>query len=457
MLPGIINASTHYISTTGTDRSNCSGGTVDNPWRTWNGSLSNGCINAGDTIYFKAGTYSASDATFDSGTWKIQGTSGADIIVAPDPAASGAWPVKITGNIQIFGEYAVIEGIEFDGTYNAIKNFASHITFQNNFIHSATSDCVRNSQIHYPGKQRNTDISFIDNTISDCGGDAIDNTGAKNVVIRGNDIFDHHSMQIKGGTENILIEDNTFHGSNSIFSGNNMNCSYYCGSPLLPTLPVPDRYVAKNVVIRNNFFYNLNSSATTGIKMNGWKDSYVHNNTFYNLGSSWALLLQGNTAGLQYFDSIAAKYCSSNPGECSSCGSGCYVIKHDPDNIQIKNNIFLNQTQMASVDNASTNISFSNNIYWNGGNSILFNERGATRNSLSSFSLETNSYQQDPKLTNPNILEFAPQDGSVAINNGTPISIPGVYTTTSADSTPDIGAIQTTQKPPPSAVTLTVF
>jgi hypothetical protein len=458
MVPGILNAATHYISTTGTDRSDCSGGTVESPWRTWAGPRSNGCISAGDTVYFKSGTYTVSGSTFENGIWKIFGTSGKKITVAVDPAASGAWPVRITGNVKIFGENAVIDGFEFDGDYNAIRNYASQITFQNNYIHTSSSDCVRNSAVHYPGGELNTEISFIGNTITSCGEDAIDNTGARDVIIRGNDISNFITMQIKGGTENILIEGNSIHGSGSLFSGNNMGCtSSYCGSPALLELPVPDRFVAKNVIIRNNLFYNLSSSASTGIKMNGWKDSYVYNNTFYKLGNSWAILLQGNTAGLNYFDSIAANYCKNNPGECSSCGSGCYTLKHDPDNIQIKNNIFLYHDQMASLDSASTNISFSNNIYWNGGSAISFNERGTTRYGLSNFTLESNSYQQDPELNDPNNQDFTPHAGSIAIDNGTPINITSGFGDSNADSSPDIGAIQHAHKSPPSAVTLNVL
>jgi hypothetical protein len=65
------------------------------------------------------------------------------------------------------------------------------------------------------------------------------------------EISESRSMQIKGSAENILIEENSFHGSDSIFSGNSVGCvEYYCGSPVLQTLPVPDRYVAKNVTIK---------------------------------------------------------------------------------------------------------------------------------------------------------------------------------------------------------------
>jgi hypothetical protein len=237
LIPGVIHGATHYISTTGTDSYDCSGGTEEAPWKTWAGPQNRGCINSGDTVYFKAGTYKQS--TFNNAAWRILGESGANITVAPDPAASGEWPVKITGTTSVFGKYAVIDGIEFDGTSNTdtLKNFASYITYQNNYFHDASTDCLRNSAVQYPGRKHNTNTNYIGNIISDCGQDAIDNTGAKNVVIRGNNIFRHKGMQIKGGTENILIEENTIHDSGSLFSGNNMNCSYYCGSPALLELP----------------------------------------------------------------------------------------------------------------------------------------------------------------------------------------------------------------------------
>jgi hypothetical protein len=454
------NGAIHYISETGVDPENdeCRGGTAESPWQTWNGPYSSNCIDAGDTVYLKAGTYAASGSTFRNGIWYIQGQPGNNITVAVDPAAEGSWPVKITGKLLVFGENAVIDGFEFDGAADedAVKNFASYITYQNNYIHSATRDCVRNLSTHHPGGERNTDISFIGNTISECGEDAIDNVGAKNVVIRGNDIFDHHSMQIKGGTENILIEENSFHDSGSIFSGNDMNCSYYCGSPKLPTLPVPERYVAKNVIIRNNIFYNLRSTASTGIKMNGWIDSQVYNNTFYDLGNSWAILLQGNTAGLKYFDETALEYCDNNEGECSECGDDYCIIKHDPDNIQIRNNIFLNQTMMASVDNASTNISFSNNIYWNDGSQMLFMENGELRYSLEAFTLESDSYEESPGLTDAEKGEFTLAENSVAIDHGYALLAPATdYAGDPRDSNPDIGAYEyQSQNPdPPDAPT----
>jgi hypothetical protein len=190
--------------------------------------------------------------------------------------------------------------------------------------------------------------------------------------------------------------------------------------------------------------------------MNGWIDSQVYNNTFYDLGNSWAILLQGNTAGLKYFDETALEYCDNNEGECSECGEDYCKIKHDPRNIQIRNNIFLNQTRMASVDNASANISFSNNIYWNDGSQMVFREDGELLYSLEDFTHESNSYAEPPGLTDAAKGEFTLTENSVAIDHGYALLAPATdYAGNSRDSNPDIGAYeyQNPNPAPPDAPT----
>jgi hypothetical protein len=106
---------------------------------------------------------------------------------------------------------------------------------------------------------------------------------------------------------------------------------------------------------------------------------------------------------------------------------------------------------MVSVDSASTNIHISNNIYWNGGDSMYFNESGTTHQSVANFTLESSSYKLVPQLIDPNNLDFTPLADSVAINNGT--SINGK----NSDPNPDIGAIQHIHKVAPNAPKLYVL
>lgn len=463
LLPGVVNAATHYISTTGRDYTDCTGGTESNPWLTWKVPETNNCIAPGDTVYLKEGTYSASGDTFNSGILVIHGKPGKEIILAPDPAASateGSWPVKLNGQLEIQGEYAVIEGIENDGADNGLKIFASHFTLKDSYIHSATKDCIRVLQTHYPVGDHNTNINIINNKIKDCGEDAIDSTGAINIVYRGNDISDFETMQIKGGSENVLIENNTIHDSVSSLVGNSMTCGYYCGSPVLPKLPVQDRYVAKNVTIRNNVIYNLTSYAA--IKPNGWIDSKIYNNTLYDLGT-WVLYFSANS-GLDYYDSTARIYCNANPGKCSSCGSGCYTIKHHPHDIEIRNNILSDNQKMVYLDSdiyPLKNIKFSNNIYYNNDEIITFEENGSTRNSLADFTLESNtSYEQDPKFIDPKNRDFSPRADSIVRDNGSLYLFPEEdYSGRLRDSIPDIGAIEYTSTPnaPPVQSFLRVY
>ena len=460
LFPAVVNATTHYISTTGKDNTDCSSGTESNPWLTWNFPEKNGCILPGDTVYFKEGTYDSDGGIFNGYTWDIHGTEGNKIRVAPDPNAPGNWPVKFVGLIHVFGEQAVIDGFEFDGDggVDSIKNFASHITYQNNYVHNATKDCIRNLQTHYPGGEHNTDMAYIGNIVSDCGEDAIDNTGAKNVVIRGNDFSNYASFQIKLGTENVVIENNVFHDAASAFSCNEAIVDHFVGNPTVPNLPVEDRFCAKNVTIRNNIFYNIYGWST--IKPLGWIDSQIYNNTFYNLGK-WAFVFQSTK--LVYDDEDAALYCARYPSECEDCGDSCYRITVYPKNIQIRNNVVFDHEYMVMLDSSIyplNKIQLSNNIYHNGTGVVRFHENGVDRMSLSTFTVESDSYEQYPGLIDPSNYDFRPSADSITRDNGsTLISIDLDYSGNQRDGSPDIGAIEypLNLKAPPKPLTLNVL
>lgn len=69
-------------------------------------------------------------------------------------------------------------------------------------------------------------------------GDGIDVTGARDLIYRGNHIHNARFIQVKGGTENILIENNHIHTLATGIVAYKMGCSRYCGSPIIPLLPV---------------------------------------------------------------------------------------------------------------------------------------------------------------------------------------------------------------------------
>jgi hypothetical protein len=386
-------------------------------------SLATGISQAGpgDTVYLKAGVYGG-------GTIRFSGTSGNPVTLTVDPAATGEWPAKING-ASVGGAWGVIDGIEFDGRGGpAITVWGSHFIFKNNYIHAfssppafttetAKADCLK---ILAGGsiETRVEDIQVIGNRIEFCGEDAIDVTGARDLVYRGNVFSSARVMQVKGGTENILIENNTFSNNLWGIKGAWMSCLEYCGSRELPTLSVSERFVAKKVTIRNNVFYNFGGAFALGIK--GWRDVVIDHNTFYGT-QGWFMDI--DQAGLQFFDDLARDFCKANPGECSSCSQGqtnCWRIGFKPKNIHFSNNIVSGPDKnMIIIQDAALpleNFDYSNNLFYNDGNAMKFQQKG-TIYQFDNFPLlmNHNNIAQDPLFVDPAAANFCLQSNSPAL------------------------------------------
>jgi len=315
----------YYISTDGTDPSDCSGGTKENPWKTWKKAAA--CIEPGSSVYFEPGTYqyifsgsNYSDIIFD-------GISENEIRILPAPGAEGN--VSFRGRFNIKGSYGKISGIEMYTTsrYSVLSvSEAEYITFEKNIIHgSRYYDCVH---LFRDGNN----ISIVNNEIYDCGqdpdnttdqGDAVDNTGSNFVLYQNNLIHDAVSgFQIKGGAHDITVEKNTFHSleKSSVWGasmGSQGDPDPEWGSMEMhdPSVAIEDRYQAKDLIIKNNVMYNNNSFSIIGPR--GWKNFKILNNTIIN--SSGTDIVYMGYATWEFFDSTAISYCQTH--NCSSCTS----------------------------------------------------------------------------------------------------------------------------------------
>jgi hypothetical protein len=294
---------------------------------------------------------------------------------------------------------------------------------------------------------RNKNIKILNNIINDCPGDAIDSTRAKDIVYKNNNIFNCGGIQVKGGTENILIESNEIHQmKNGIYGSDMGDPSGYVGNPELKKLPIKERYVAKNITIRNNIFYNFykEKGGYVTIGAFGWYNLFLYHNTFYNLGNIGIII---GSSGFDFYDDLAIKFCNSNPEKCRPCWykkENCKNIQFESKNIYIKNNIIAKQQNMVKINKEITvfnNIEFENNLYYNNSNDIYF-RKGDKKFNLKDFTFEKSSFVNIPGFENAKNKKFNLKAESFAKNKGIKLNVDKDFINNARDNLPDIGAYE---------------
>ena len=78
-----LHATTYYVSTSGVDSNP---GTISSPWLTWNHAWA--VANAGDTVYFRAGTYTVNG----DGTTGLNGYTSGNDGTASNPVTFSNYP-----------------------------------------------------------------------------------------------------------------------------------------------------------------------------------------------------------------------------------------------------------------------------------------------------------------------------------------------------------------------------
>jgi hypothetical protein len=460
ILLGILNipaaGKVCYLSPDGTDRSDCTGGTKEDPWRTWRSIMANDCVSAGDTIYLMAGSYYSGTDFFQGSNntyLSFNGTEEKPVVLAADPEALGEWPAKLIGEVDLGGTGGVLLGLEIYGNgEQPIEVHGSHFTIRECYVHGRPQDinvdgskikgydCIKilsGSSTHY------RDIQVIDNTICDCAEDAIDVTGARNLLYRGNHIYNARFIQVKGGTEDIIIEQNHIHKLHTGIIAYRMACSNYCGSPVLPNLPVEDRFTAKNVTIRNNLIYDIRNNEAIGAR--GWQNARIYHNTFYQT-TGHPILDLGST-GLQFFDEIARNYCQEHT--CKSCGEGCVYITFPSKDVYFRNNI-IHSTSRYGIEadaDAVSGFTAESNIWYDPDDQVLFSV-GSQTYDLENFPFESGSYVTDPGLADPASGDFSITSGSFAVDRAVLTDVFDDFRGYYRDDHPDIGAYEYGGTPP---------
>lgn len=447
-------ASTYYLAPSGSDPSSCSGGTTSSPWKSWRKVKE--CASAGATIYLMPGNYTLSSAFNNSSRVDFNGQSGSPITLQAQPGKERE--VFVYGPFEFYGSYGVIRNLDINVNTNStgISIYANNFTMISNKIHdSSRFRCVN---IFYPANN----IRIDSNEVYNCGlsnpngmGEGLEVTGGVNVTLIGNRIHDVLSgIEIKLGAKDIVIENNYIYNvaQTGIFGSAGTCGSSSCyGNRDLFGLPVTERYMAKNVMVRNNIIANVRSWAF--IQPKGWVDYQIYNNTFYN--SQGYAGVEISSTYWEMNDGIAL-----GSGQGTACGPGavnpCRRLPIHSKNGVFKNNIFVNWngTLMELGLGETSGLTMDNNLYFKSdfssaaNNTFFYNGGYYSLNSMKARGFDVHSIISSPLFVSPG-ADFQLTPASPAINVGANLGAAVQYdykwVTRPQGSGFDIGAFESPQ------------
>ncbi|MEM9694059.1 MAG: hypothetical protein AAGA56_16040, partial [Myxococcota bacterium] len=397
---------TRYLSLRGaTSDGNCDDpdyGSEHAPWGRW--SQARACLRAGDTLLIAPGVYdSGPTGVFEGQSLRLDGDGADPIWVASQVEVAPGEEKSVTfrGTFAAHGQGYVLKGIEFvgpTGSKNVILQIPGrHIELQDVFVHGDPErdvPCPGNTfengrcprvEPQFDGIKilsdsslggRVEDISIFDSEVAFCTEDCIDVTGAKGLRYQGNAFHDCRTMQIKGGTEDVVIEANTFVHMWQGPQGASMSCQGtrdYCGSPDIVAMPVDERFVARGVRMYNNLFADIGFAV---INAAGWRDVDVAHNTFM-LDRGLEGVIRTGSAGFDFYDEATASACAAAPrgqvggpsfAQCDACShsnAGCTRVDYATTGFRFRQNIVSAPMVPYTLREASpAPVAAVDNVFW---------------------------------------------------------------------------------------------
>jgi len=443
LLAGQAFATSIYLSPTGNDTTG--NGTISSPYRTLTKAAT--VAVAGDTVYARGGTYSASRNEYIA----CSGTAGSPITFTNYPGekavfdGTGATFVDWDQIILIENcSYVVLDGYEFK---NALPTTVhadgincagiSNVTVQNCIVHEVGENgiiCRGNNVTLQNNEIYRAVLTNLNGAMGSSGwacGMATARTGSAafaNATFRSNYVHDVWGEGING-----LCSDGTLMEGNRVVDSYSVN--YYLDN-------------AKNAVVRNNVAYNTptgehrrNGNLPNGLLMateryKGWTAVNSDNIQIYNN------LFQRVSTGISFWQSNG-----------------------DYHNLKIYHNVIVApESGGFTIDSASTTVGneLKNNIIY-GSCSIANPSYWVTSyndwpNGVPSGS-HPNSFAADPLFVNPVQTDipngFKLGGSSPCINAGTAVGITTDFFGTTRDSQPDIGFYEYVGGPAPPVANFT--
>ena len=372
--PILTFADIFYISTYGNDNNN---GSITSPWRTVNHAWNNS--GGGDTVLIREGTFT------ESQIWLATARRGIGIENSYWTLKNypGEIPTLINTRFIIDDDNIRVQGLHFTGTsfIQAVSWGGLHENIEliaNDFSGSSTvpvyfmanKGLIDGNNIHPISSIHGIYVMHGDSNI-------VRNNYILGVNKYGIHIYDEKKYDHPSKITNLLVENNIVDGSQSrsgiiISAGESIDYSIEI----------------KGVILRNNIVKN---NAEDGITIRYYgivRDIDIFNNTIYKNGVN-----------------------------------GLLIAASDVNNINIKNNIFLDNEHNINVISSLKALVVSNNLYWN-------------PSSAGYGAKDAYAVYKDPLFVNAYDGDFHLRDGSPAIDAGVDVGIPYF------GPAPDLGAFE---------------
>jgi uncharacterized protein YjdB len=445
--------SSFYVATTGNDSNS---GTLASPWRTIQHAAST--VQAGDTVFVRAGVYSESvnigvSGSAGAGPVTFESYPGETAIVDGTGLTPSSSDTQGLFNI-VNQSYVTIEGFEIRNytTSNAnsvpagiwVTGSGSNVQLLNNIVHNITTTSEKNGNafgiaVYGSGAPASIDsLTISGNQVYDLktgNSESVNVDGnVTNFAITNNIVHDNDNIGIDAiGFEGVSSSPTYDYARNGSISGNTVyNISAINNPGEGNQYDADGIYVdgGSQIIVERNLLYNNDLNIEAASEHSGHVASFVtiRNNVVYH-GNSVGISIGGYASNVGGSDHITIVNNTLFENDTQNTGSGELQVQYYTTNCVFENNIVYASSQGLFINNYTNSepspVAVDYNLYFSSLNSASadFLWNGTDHSGFSSYQSATgedgHSQYADPlflSLTTPNLQV---ESTSPAVNKGT--------------------------------------
>jgi uncharacterized protein YjdB len=442
-----------YVATTGNDSNS---GTLASPWLTIQHAAST--VQAGDTVFVRAGVYSESvnigvSGSAGAGPVTFESYPGETAIVDGTGLTPSSSDTQGLFNI-VNQSYVTIEGFEIRNytTSNAnsvpagiwVTGSGSNVQILNNIVHNITTTSEKNGNafgiaVYGSGAPASIDsLTISGNQVYDLktgNSESVNVDGnVTNFAITNNIIHDNDNIGIDAiGFEGVSSSPTYDYARNGTISGNTVyNISAINNPGEGNQYDADGIYVdgGSQIIVERNLLYNNDLNIEAASEHSGHVSSFVtiRNNVVYH-GNSVGISIGGYASNVGGSDHITIVNNTLFENDTQNTGSGELQVQYYATNCVFENNIVYASSQGLFINNYTNSeaspVAVDYNLYFSSLNSASadFLWNGTDHTGFSSYQSATgedsHSQYADPlflSLTTPNLQV---ESTSPAVNQGT--------------------------------------